>query len=745
MKRTLNTTINRSKSEKNDEHYTLLADIENEVRHYRDQFRGMTVLCNCDDPRCCNFFKYFTWSFEILGLKRVIATCHKSQDVDLFTQKSCEKAVYQIYAYTANGRRTRTTWARGVWKENAYNERNLLGGVTYSDAATPSVAYAYADSGRVASAALSDGTAYAYGYDDRLLNTNETVSIGQELFSLVRTFDAFRRNEATAVVVTNVQHAAKVRHYDSEDRVCGYSLTNAAGRSVSVAMAYDGSYLTNMAYSLPNGKTLSVALARKASRRELVSRRDYSFNGQSVYWYATDYDLLGRPTNATDSVSLSRGWRYNSRSELAAATLGTNLYGYTYDTIGNRQWSAANSATNEYSANSLNQYTMVGRTAPGAPPAELYYDADGNLEWDDSFAYSYDAENRLTMVSPVYETNGVVRVINAYDHSNRRMRKIVQRLSVSVAPAPSPPIETRVWNTVETHTFVWDANNIVLEKVEFANGTTRMFEYFWGLDKSGTEQGAGGVGGLLAMSVDGVFYIPCYDHNGNIVLYVSETGVPAAQYVYDSYGNIVEMSGPLADVFSFGFSTKYHDREIGIIGYQQRFYRPDFGRWHNRDPIGEEGGANLYAFCDNNAIVNCDKDGCAYFAYRPLDSFLFKWFVWGTEQDDIDNTMLAHEQLFFEDGGIPTNLGFFDDNQVRSDTAGISYRQPHSTGWDDCIMRKAVQLVRPRKYKLLDIDRHNQGRQYNCQDWAEDVRRAYSCIKQNIPYYPQSTAFMGGK
>ena len=105
MKRTLNTTINRSKNEKNDEHYTQLADIENEVRHYRDQFKGMTVLCNCDDPRCSNFFKYFTRSFEILGLKRVIATCYKSQDVDLFTQKSCEKAVYQIYDGDANGNR----------------------------------------------------------------------------------------------------------------------------------------------------------------------------------------------------------------------------------------------------------------------------------------------------------------------------------------------------------------------------------------------------------------------------------------------------------------------------------------------------------------------------------------------------------------------------------------------------------------------------------------------------------------
>ena len=60
MKRTLNTTINRSKNEKNDEHYTQLSDIEDEVRHYRSQFADKTVLCNCDDPRNSNFFKYFT-------------------------------------------------------------------------------------------------------------------------------------------------------------------------------------------------------------------------------------------------------------------------------------------------------------------------------------------------------------------------------------------------------------------------------------------------------------------------------------------------------------------------------------------------------------------------------------------------------------------------------------------------------------------------------------------------------------
>ena len=79
------------------------------------------------------------------------------------------------YDYTDNGQKTRTTWARGAWKQNVYNERNLVSGTTYSGTVTPSVAYAYADSDKLASATLSDGTSYAYAYDDSLLCTNEAV------------------------------------------------------------------------------------------------------------------------------------------------------------------------------------------------------------------------------------------------------------------------------------------------------------------------------------------------------------------------------------------------------------------------------------------------------------------------------------------------------------------------------------------------------------------------------------------
>ena len=98
-----NNNLNAAKEAKKDEFYTQLEDINNELRHYREHFRGKTVLCNCDDPRVSNFFTYFAYNFEFLGLKRLITTCYKNQDADLFSQHHSEKAVYLIYEGDKNG------------------------------------------------------------------------------------------------------------------------------------------------------------------------------------------------------------------------------------------------------------------------------------------------------------------------------------------------------------------------------------------------------------------------------------------------------------------------------------------------------------------------------------------------------------------------------------------------------------------------------------------------------------------
>ena len=100
-----NRDLNAAKKAKKDEFYTQLSDIQEELRHYKEHFRGKTVLCNCDDPRISNFFHYFAYQFEALGLKRLITTCYKNQTPDLFSQHDSERAIWLEYTGDKNGNR----------------------------------------------------------------------------------------------------------------------------------------------------------------------------------------------------------------------------------------------------------------------------------------------------------------------------------------------------------------------------------------------------------------------------------------------------------------------------------------------------------------------------------------------------------------------------------------------------------------------------------------------------------------
>lgn len=82
-----NKALSNANRAKKDEFYTQLSDIENELRHYRQHFRGKTILCNCDDPYESNFFKYFAMNFNFFGLKKLICTCYASSPV-VYTQMS---------------------------------------------------------------------------------------------------------------------------------------------------------------------------------------------------------------------------------------------------------------------------------------------------------------------------------------------------------------------------------------------------------------------------------------------------------------------------------------------------------------------------------------------------------------------------------------------------------------------------------------------------------------------------------
>lgn len=98
-----NKTLHKAKTGKNDEFYTQLTDIEKELRHYKNHFKDKVVYCNCDDPRISNFFHYFSYNFENLGLKKLITTCYRNQNADLFSEHKSDKAIYLEYNGDKNG------------------------------------------------------------------------------------------------------------------------------------------------------------------------------------------------------------------------------------------------------------------------------------------------------------------------------------------------------------------------------------------------------------------------------------------------------------------------------------------------------------------------------------------------------------------------------------------------------------------------------------------------------------------
>ena len=352
-------------------------------------------------------------------------------------------------------------------------------------------------------------------------------------------------------------------------------------------------------------------------------------------------------------MEIANAFGYNQRSEVTEATMGTNSYGYVYDPIGdqksakpkaepqgdrdfeavrqrgarsgiprrsgncNRLTAAANIATNVYASNPLNQYTNIAGGSVYSPA----YDADGNMLTNGVWAFVWDGENRLVSAC----SNGVLLVSNAYDHRSRRIRKEVSVWDPQLA----------AYRSQSTASFLWDNWNIIRETVAIGNTQSAVTNYYtWGVDLSGSLQGAGGVGGLLSVTTTdtnsgmSTNYYPVYDANGNVTAYLDAGGAAAARYEYDAFGNTVSESGSLSDAFTYRFSTKLVDVETGLIMYQLRPYSPPLGRWLSRDPIGEEDSAlpNLHNMVSNDPMDSYDAFGL-FGAGRRYVGGEWKWVV----------------------------------------------------------------------------------------------------------------------
>jgi len=410
-----------------------------------------------------------------------------------------------------------------------------LSSVTTSDG-EGSVSYLYDAFGR-ATRATGSAVRYDYARDAIGRTTSEVRRTGgfhpSIVSTLSRSFDSCGRPAGLGLIFYGDFKQGVCYTWGMEGKLQGMVCSNAQGRAVEVSFDWEGGRGVGWsAEGLGNCPAyFRQGFGRAARRPALVTScqagRGGFHNPSRSFSYA--YDAVGRPVERDADAFV-----YNARGEVTNAIVGTGTWRYAYDHIGNRQSAYEAGVSTSYSANEVNQYTEVGIDEPE-------YDEDGNLVDDGTRTFEWSAAghlvNRSSCTPPDCRFPAATpsrRYECVYDHLGRRVKRTEYRRSGNN------------WYWVEDRDYVYDGWNLVFEYRDHTSEGEAELAYYWGPDLSGTLQGAGGVGGLVAVSVDGSFYFPGYDNNGNVVGYWDESGSLVAEYAYDAFGNTISSSGTLA-------------------------------------------------------------------------------------------------------------------------------------------------------------------------------------------------------
>ncbi len=540
---------------------------------------------------------------------------HFHEPSGLLESKEDAKGYAIRYSYLPGNMLHTRTWARqGGNVVTAYEYDPATGEIVtidYNDD-TPDISFSYNRQGRKYSITDALGSRIFF-YTDTLQLESESIS------GFIQT-TIYRDYELKGVKGRNTG-----LHLDDGYEVSyGY---DGYGRFETVDWQYGSRSNSATYHYLPDSYLIHELVLNSGTKtiydyephRNLKTAIRNSHNDTLISEYVYQYDILARRKNVSNSgIAFDKAaftsYAYNNRSELVESEryLGNNVINtsdqiweenrsYQYDAIGNRDIStlgAENSqASIDYQTNALNQYEAI----TGGSLNDLQYDEDGNLigytKNGKKYLSVYNAENRLIKVAAVDPSLGDTKSEFLYDYMGRRVSKTVSTWNGAS------------WQQAKIKLFIYDGWNLIAERDE-----TKQTQavYAWGLDLSGSLQGAGGIGGLLArvdVAADKA-HLYLYDANGNVGQLVdAEDGVLEAAYEYDPYGNGIRAQGAYAEMNPFRFSTKYCDSEIGLYYYGYRYYVPELGRWLTRDPLSEEGGLNLYALILNNAINGIDLIG----------------------------------------------------------------------------------------------------------------------------------------
>jgi RHS repeat-associated protein len=462
-------------------------------------------------------------------------------------------------------------------------------------------------------ATTSPAGTFNYVYDPVEVQRVDELTLPNGAY-ITNTFDSVARLTGTWLITSSGTNLdSYVYAYNPASQRTNVLRT--AGDYVNYAYDAIGELASAIAYEPSNtiraDERLSYAydaggnLVQKKTSTTLASQVAYSLNG------------LNEITNGLQGTwSVSGGWSANIPVAGSTTSPATNVTvnGSSVSPYGDNtfaRYENVNAGSNGFTVVAKDVYGRISTNMTSVnvvPTNNAYsYDLNGNLLTDGTRCFAYDDENELISV---WKTNGW-RNDFVYDGKMRRRIELDYTWNGST------------WTQTNEILFVYDGNLVVQER----NGNNQaQVTYTRGNDLSGTLQGAGGIGGLLART-DSAEVVPWImpsgvgtpqfgthsyyhaDGNGNITMLIAASQMIVAKYLYDPFGNALAQYGLLANINKYCFSSKEWNANSGLYYYLYRFYDPNLQRWLNRDPIQELGGWNLYTFVENYCLNAIDSWG----------------------------------------------------------------------------------------------------------------------------------------
>ena len=529
----------------------------------------------------------------------------------------------ETYVLDENERVVAVTNLEGQVMAREYLVGDFVASETRFDGTT--VQYGYDADGNLASISYPGETlSFSYDGDGLMLSASNSVGVvSNEYDDATGWLTASRGADGTELSYSR-RSGGGVASFSSVAGTTSYSF-DVAGRKTHVASP-SGSFA--LGYSGWNGKLAAVT---NASGFVVEYEYDIMDRVTNISWRTTsgatlggfeyEYDAVGRivsRSHAIGSNAFDRVYAYDDLDRLASDDGVT----YTYDAAGNRTTRTENGSTVTYTLG-------VGDRLASWTGGSYTYDFAGNvtrIERDGmpTLELAWNSQYQLVSVA----TNGVFAESYAYDALGRR-------------------VSTTTLEGTTRH--VYDDNWQVVADLDEQDNV--IASYTWG----------GGIDNLLSVKVGGSTYYPLTDIQGTVWGYVDSQNNVVACWRYDAWGNVLdeEVAVPALANVRYRFQCREWSAATGLINFRMRWYDAETGRWLSKDPIGLNGGLNLYEFCNDDPAYGMDPFGLSglpvvmpIFVVEPEVAHAFaEGFVEAIEEGELKKGLAA---TF--DGLIP----FFD-------------------------------------------------------------------------------------